>query len=164
MVIFRNQFREITVSPVRNIVIDCSLEILQEVLRQAQQLGLMNKNYNYFIANLDFHTIEMEPFQYSNTNITGVSSFIFLTPCKQFNIHSHQIPHSNNCWWLSLDQTDQGELEGNLRLHRSDLQLRRIGRRFPWGLFPHNKFCFDSRRHVYAERCPQQSWRRCWSH
>ncbi|XP_044762493.1 glutamate receptor ionotropic, kainate 2-like [Coccinella septempunctata] len=70
--VYRDQFREIADSPVNNIVIDCRLEVLQEVLRQAQQLGLMNRNYNYFITNLDFHTIDLEPFQYSNTNITGV--------------------------------------------------------------------------------------------
>ncbi|KAL3280163.1 hypothetical protein HHI36_017663 [Cryptolaemus montrouzieri] len=70
--VYRPQFKEISNSHVKNIIIDCRTEILPEVLKQAQQIGLVNRNYNYFITNLDFHVIDLEGFQYSNTNITGL--------------------------------------------------------------------------------------------
>lgn len=33
------------------------------------QVGLMTKNYRWIITNLDAHTIDLEPFQYSGTII-----------------------------------------------------------------------------------------------
>ncbi|KAK9882220.1 hypothetical protein WA026_019734 [Henosepilachna vigintioctopunctata] len=70
--VYRTQFKEIAESPIKNIIIDCRIEILNEVLKQAQQVGLMNRNYNYFITNLDFHTLNLESIRYSNANITGI--------------------------------------------------------------------------------------------
>jgi len=35
-----------------NIVLDCTIEKLPEVLMQAQQVGLMAGHYNYMITNL----------------------------------------------------------------------------------------------------------------
>lgn len=55
-----------------NFVIDCSIGILEEVLRQAQQVGLMTDKYNFVITNLDMQSIDLSPFQYAGTNITGV--------------------------------------------------------------------------------------------
>lgn len=37
---------------------------------QAMQVGLMTKNYKWIITNLDAHNIDLEPFQYSGTEIT----------------------------------------------------------------------------------------------
>jgi glutamate receptor, ionotropic, invertebrate len=55
-----------------NIILHCSIELLPEILKQAQQVGLMTGQHQIFITSLDMHTIDMEPFQYSGTNITGV--------------------------------------------------------------------------------------------
>lgn len=55
-----------------NYIIDCSVDVLEDVLNQAQQVGMMTDNYNYIIANVDMHTIDLSPFQYAGTNITGV--------------------------------------------------------------------------------------------
>lgn len=37
---------------------------------QAQQIGLLIDKYHFIITNLDAHTIDLEPFQYSGANIT----------------------------------------------------------------------------------------------
>lgn len=54
-------------------VIDCSLETLEDVLLQAQQVGLMTEGYSYLITNLDLQTMDLEPYQYGGANITGVA-------------------------------------------------------------------------------------------
>lgn len=59
-------------SEVINIVIDCSYEILPTVLQHAQQVGLMLQKYNILVTNLDFQTLDLEPYQYSGVNVTGV--------------------------------------------------------------------------------------------
>lgn len=56
-----------------NFFIDCRLDYLQDLLQQSQQMGLMNKRYNYFINNLDTHILDLWYLQYSQTNITTVS-------------------------------------------------------------------------------------------
>ena len=54
-------------------VLICSLGVLEEYLKQAQQVGLMTQQHHYIIYNLDFHVLDLEQFQYSGCNITGVS-------------------------------------------------------------------------------------------
>lgn len=58
--------------PDSNILLDCSFKILNEVLTQAQQVGIITDHYNYIITNLDLATLDLEPFQYGGANITGV--------------------------------------------------------------------------------------------
>ncbi|XP_046399579.1 glutamate receptor ionotropic, kainate 2-like [Ischnura elegans] len=69
---YRHVLRKIKRSGETNIVLDCSIDILYEVLKQAQQVGLMASHHNYIITNPDLHTLDLEPFQYGGTNITGV--------------------------------------------------------------------------------------------
>ncbi|XP_072382959.1 glutamate receptor ionotropic, kainate 2-like [Diabrotica undecimpunctata] len=69
---FRSVLKEIWRSGATHFVLDCSIEILEEVLKQAQQVGLMTNKHNFMITNLDLHTIELMPYQYSETNITGM--------------------------------------------------------------------------------------------
>lgn len=38
---------------------------------QAQQVGIMTGAYRYIIGNLDFQTIDLEPYQHGDTNITA---------------------------------------------------------------------------------------------
>lgn len=63
--------RRVKQSQDRNIVLCCSIESLPEILKQAQQVGLMTDQHQFIITSLDMHTIDLEPFQYSGTNITG---------------------------------------------------------------------------------------------
>nr|XP_023024797.1 glutamate receptor ionotropic, kainate 2-like [Leptinotarsa decemlineata]XP_023024798.1 glutamate receptor ionotropic, kainate 2-like [Leptinotarsa decemlineata] len=69
---FRTVLKEVRKSGATHFVLDCSYEILEEVLRQAQQVGLMTDKHNFIITNLDLHTINLTPFKYSETNITGM--------------------------------------------------------------------------------------------
>lgn len=69
----RNILREMADNDMTNFFIDCRLDYLQDLLQQSQQMGLMNKRYNYFINNLDTHILDLWYLQYSQTNITTVS-------------------------------------------------------------------------------------------
>lgn len=53
-------------------IIDCHIDHLADILQQAQQVGMMTSRYYYIITNLDLQTIDLEPYKYSDTNITGV--------------------------------------------------------------------------------------------
>ncbi|XP_012273738.1 glutamate receptor ionotropic, kainate 2 [Orussus abietinus] len=69
---FRSVLRMVKKSTDFDIILDCSYEILPEVLIQAQQVGIMSDRYKYIITNLDLQAIDIEPYQYSEVNITGV--------------------------------------------------------------------------------------------
>lgn len=68
----RQVLRDMKMAGERNILLDCSIQTLPEVLKQAQQVGLMTDEQNYIITTLDLHTIDLEPYQYGGTNITGL--------------------------------------------------------------------------------------------
>uniref|UniRef100_A0A1B6GVG8 Ionotropic glutamate receptor C-terminal domain-containing protein n=1 Tax=Cuerna arida TaxID=1464854 RepID=A0A1B6GVG8_9HEMI len=72
---YRPVFRRIKNTDEKNIVLDCSTDILFDVLLHAQQVGLMGSDYNYIITNFDFQIIDFTPFMYAGTNITGVRLF-----------------------------------------------------------------------------------------
>lgn len=60
----------------RHFVLDCHINRLSNVLKQAQQIGLMTSENAYVITNPDLQTIDLEPYKYSDTNITGVREII----------------------------------------------------------------------------------------
>ncbi|KAJ8939711.1 hypothetical protein NQ318_009811 [Aromia moschata] len=70
---YRPVLTEIKLTGETRFVLACSVEILKEVLIQLQQVGMMTNRYSYIITNLDMQTVEMSPFQYAGTNITGIS-------------------------------------------------------------------------------------------
>ncbi|KAL0117231.1 hypothetical protein PUN28_010224 [Cardiocondyla obscurior] len=69
---YRKGMQEIKSSNIENIIIDCSIEILDEVLKQAQQVGLLSDKYKVIVTSLDLQTLDLEPYQYSGVNLTGV--------------------------------------------------------------------------------------------
>lgn len=69
---FRPQLRRVKHSEDMNIIISCSIETLPEILKQAQQVGLLTEQHQFIITSFDIHTIDLEPFQHSGANITGV--------------------------------------------------------------------------------------------
>ncbi|KAJ8921823.1 hypothetical protein NQ315_008455 [Exocentrus adspersus] len=69
---YRTALKEVKATGQTYFVVDCEIEHLEDVLLQFQQVGLMTDEYHYFITNLDAHTEDLTPFQYSDTNITGV--------------------------------------------------------------------------------------------
>ncbi|KAF7274436.1 hypothetical protein GWI33_012907 [Rhynchophorus ferrugineus] len=72
---YRTVLNALKKSPYKNILLDCSIDVLEEVLTQAQQVGLMTDEYNFIITNLDISVIDLEPFQYGGVNITGARIF-----------------------------------------------------------------------------------------
>lgn len=48
------------------------MQINKFLLMQAQQVGLMTDYHQFLIMSLDMHTIDLEPYQYSGTNITAI--------------------------------------------------------------------------------------------
>lgn len=48
----RQGMQEIKTSNIENIIIDCSYEILNEVLKQAQQVGILSDKYKVIVTNL----------------------------------------------------------------------------------------------------------------
>ncbi|XP_043279268.1 uncharacterized protein [Venturia canescens] len=68
---FRKVLLDVKKTKVENLVIDCSYNILELVLRQCQQVGLMSDGHSIMVTNLDLHTIDLEPYQYSGVNLTG---------------------------------------------------------------------------------------------
>lgn len=74
---YRPQLRRVKLSGDKNIVLCSSIDALPEILKQAQQVGLMTDEHQFIITSLDMHTIDLEPFQYSGANITG---FRMVTP------------------------------------------------------------------------------------
>lgn len=73
---YRPQLRRVKLSGDKNIIISCSIDVLPEILKQAQQVGLLSDEHQIIITSLDLHTIDLEPFQHGGTNITGVRLII----------------------------------------------------------------------------------------
>ncbi|XP_050461377.1 glutamate receptor ionotropic, kainate 2-like [Cataglyphis hispanica] len=69
---FRQAIKEVKESDYRNIIIDCSYDILASVLDQALQVGILSEKYKVIVTSLDLQTLDLEPYQYSGVNITGV--------------------------------------------------------------------------------------------
>ncbi|XP_030749785.1 glutamate receptor ionotropic, kainate 2-like [Sitophilus oryzae] len=69
---FRDALKKIRKTNQKFLIIDCSNDNLIEVLVQCQQVGLMTQDYHYFLTNLDAHTKDLSPFQWSQANITGI--------------------------------------------------------------------------------------------
>ncbi|XP_076751091.1 glutamate receptor ionotropic, kainate 2 isoform X2 [Xylocopa sonorina] len=69
---YRDAMRKIKEAEIENIVIDCSIDILETVLQQAQQVGIMSEKNRIIVTSLDLQTIDLEPYQFSGVNFTGV--------------------------------------------------------------------------------------------
>uniref|UniRef100_A0A182X5A4 Uncharacterized protein n=1 Tax=Anopheles quadriannulatus TaxID=34691 RepID=A0A182X5A4_ANOQN len=69
---YRAVLRRVKLSEDKRIILACSVDSMPAVLRQAQQVGLLTDHHQIIVTSLDLHTIDLEPYQYSGTNITGV--------------------------------------------------------------------------------------------
>ncbi|XP_052126881.1 glutamate receptor ionotropic, kainate 2 isoform X1 [Frankliniella occidentalis] len=68
---YRPLLKQIKNSAESHIVLDCSTERLYDVLKQAQQIGMMSDYHSYLITSLDLHSVDLEEFKYGGTNITA---------------------------------------------------------------------------------------------
>ena len=57
--------REILTSESKQIVLDCEKKILAEVLKQSQQVGLINDEFSILLTSLDAHTIDLDDYKVS---------------------------------------------------------------------------------------------------
>jgi ionotropic glutamate receptor len=69
---YRQRLQQVKKSEEKNIILSCSIERLEDILMQAQQVGLLTDEHTILITSLDMHTLDLTPFQYSGTNITGL--------------------------------------------------------------------------------------------
>lgn len=68
---YRPLLKELKKSGETRIVLDCDFEKVQEILRQADEIGLVNDYFAYLITSLDVERLELAPYKYNNVNITG---------------------------------------------------------------------------------------------
>ncbi|CAB0007918.1 unnamed protein product [Nesidiocoris tenuis] len=69
---YRYVLQEVKHSGEKNIVVEVARERLFDVMLQAQQVGLVGSGYSYIVTSLDFQSIDLEPFKWAGTNITGI--------------------------------------------------------------------------------------------
>ncbi|KAH8409835.1 hypothetical protein KR222_009321, partial [Zaprionus bogoriensis] len=67
--------RRVRKSQDNRIVVVGSTDTIPEFLNQAQQVGIINEDYNFIIGNLDFHSFDLEEYKYSEANITSLRLF-----------------------------------------------------------------------------------------
>ncbi|XP_043469345.1 glutamate receptor ionotropic, kainate 2 isoform X3 [Leptopilina heterotoma] len=68
---YRELLKQIKNSAESHIVLDCSTEKIYDVLKQAQQIGMMTDYHSYLISSLDLHSVDLEEFKHGGTNITA---------------------------------------------------------------------------------------------
>jgi len=68
---YRDVLKEIFLSESNLIILDCEKMILEEVLRQCQQVGLISQGYYFLLTSLDAHTVNLENFKHGGTNFTA---------------------------------------------------------------------------------------------
>ncbi|XP_032677546.1 glutamate receptor ionotropic, kainate 2-like isoform X2 [Odontomachus brunneus] len=101
---YREAMQDIKASEIENIIIDCSYDILSEVLRQAQQVGILSDRHRVIVTSLDLQTLDLEPYQYSGVNFTGVRLIDPEDPIVQQTVEKHK-----NEW--GLDDPSQLRIE-----------------------------------------------------
>ncbi|XP_028050144.1 glutamate receptor ionotropic, kainate 2 isoform X2 [Monomorium pharaonis] len=69
---FRQTIKEVKMFGYKNIIIDCSYDILASVLKQALQVGIMSEKYRVIVTSLDLQTLDLEPYRHSGVNLTGI--------------------------------------------------------------------------------------------
>ncbi|XP_018324825.1 glutamate receptor ionotropic, kainate 2-like [Agrilus planipennis] len=106
---YRSTLKEVLKSGQTHFIIDCSIDNLNEVLIQAQQVGLISSRFNFIITNLDLHTIDLEPFKYAEANITGVrllnpeNSLVKVISTAIHNHNSQENSEPPPGWTVQLD-------------------------------------------------------------
>ncbi|KAL3278738.1 hypothetical protein HHI36_016268 [Cryptolaemus montrouzieri] len=68
---YRPLLKQIKNSAESHIVLDCSTERIYDVLKQAQQIGMMSDYHSYLITSLDLNLVDLEDFKHGGTNITA---------------------------------------------------------------------------------------------
>ncbi|XP_070167335.1 glutamate receptor ionotropic, kainate 2-like isoform X5 [Polyergus mexicanus] len=89
-ILCRQAMKKIKTSEIENIIIDCSSKILSEVLKQAQQVGILSEKHRVIVTCLDLQTLDLEPYQYSGVNFTGLRLIDPEDPIVQQTLKKHK--------------------------------------------------------------------------
>ncbi|XP_045476404.1 glutamate receptor ionotropic, kainate 2 [Harmonia axyridis] len=103
---YRPLLKQIKNSAESHIVLDCSSERIYNVLKQAQQIGMMSDYHSYLITSLDLHAVDLDDFKHGGTNITA------------FRLVDPQNPDVENVlkeWNLNDMKTSSGEITSAMR-------------------------------------------------
>ena len=63
---YRDVLRETYNSKSKLILLDCERDVLPDVLKQSQQVGLISDGYSFLLTSLDSHTLDMEEYKVDN--------------------------------------------------------------------------------------------------
>ena len=69
---YRDILWQLKATKITHILVDVQTDHLLELLRQAQQVGLLTEHYSYLVTSLDLHTLELSNFRHSKANITSL--------------------------------------------------------------------------------------------
>ncbi|XP_043188365.1 glutamate receptor ionotropic, kainate 2-like isoform X1 [Amphibalanus amphitrite] len=69
---YRHMLRKLRDEGAVNFLVACSRDNVLKFLKHAQMVGMIIQKYSYFITSLDLHTLPLEDFLYSGSNITGL--------------------------------------------------------------------------------------------
>lgn len=69
---YRDVLWKVKDSGLENVLLDVRTEHLLEALRQAQQVGLLTTRAHLLVTSLDLHTLDLEYFRHSKSNITSL--------------------------------------------------------------------------------------------
>ncbi|XP_032457761.1 glutamate receptor ionotropic, kainate 2 isoform X2 [Nasonia vitripennis] len=101
---YRPLLKQIKNSAESHIVLDCSIDKIYTVLKQAQEIGMMTDYHSYFITSLDLHAVDLSEFKHGGTNITA---FRIVNPEKTQNVVQDWIfGEQRYLRKLNMDQTE----------------------------------------------------------
>ena len=65
--VFFQVLREVYASKHTIIILDCNKDMIEEVLTQAQQIGMISEDFYYLLTSLDAHTVDLHSFKVLKT-------------------------------------------------------------------------------------------------
>ncbi|KAL4704732.1 hypothetical protein ACJJTC_006510 [Scirpophaga incertulas] len=69
---YRSFLNEIKLSGEINFVLDCEYHKIRNILQMTQQVGMFSDSHSYLITSLDFHLLNLEEFQFTNTHVASL--------------------------------------------------------------------------------------------
>ncbi|CAB3386125.1 Hypothetical predicted protein [Cloeon dipterum] len=69
---FRPLLKQVQASSESHIILDCDVDKIIEILRQAKEVKMMEDYQSYLVITMDLHIVDLEEFRYGRTNITSL--------------------------------------------------------------------------------------------
>jgi ionotropic glutamate receptor len=113
---YRPRLLQVKQSEEKNIVLCCSIESLEEILKQSLQVGLLSDEHNVLITSPDMHTIDLEPYQYGGTNITAVRMISDNTETLSLVKEIYQMAQADSYKYKDITDEEVAEKANDMRL------------------------------------------------